>query len=166
MIGRCTVFTSINPKHLGKVYTLKDGALHKEVAGNLSQGTFTTASFSTATELAALLAGVGTHQALSASLPVGSGSGEVVTEKALPTMPGARARSKRFFALKPEPGFLLLDYDAPKQEKTLSAGELFALLSELVPAVAVAGVVAYLSGSSRIYEGDKCHRGIGGRTCR
>lgn len=162
MIGKATLFTSKKPSTLGKCFSLVDGVLQKTVAGSMAVGSFETLSFSTATDLAALLAGVGTHQALSASLPVGSGSGEVVTERALPTTPGAVARSKRFFALKPEPGFLLLDYDAPKKGGALSAGDLFTLLVGLVPAVAGAGLVAYFSGSSLIYAGDEQHRGIGG----
>ena len=163
MIGKAVKFTSIKPIHQGKVFTLKDGALHKEVAGSMAEGTFETASFKTPAELAALLASVTTSQALSASLPVGAGAGRVVTEKALPSNPGAVARTKRHFTLPAhQPGFLLLDADAPKGSEGLSAGALGALLCELVPAVAAAGVVAYPSGSSLIFEGDRQHRGICG----
>lgn len=164
MIGRCTLFTSITPKTLGKVFRkLPDGTLDKQVAGNMSEARFEAVSFATASDFAALLQSVGTHQALSSSLPVGAASGRVVTEKALPNTPGAVARSKRFFALKSEPGFLLLDADAPKDgSKPLDSQALFALLCELVPDAAQVGVIAYPSGSSLIYEGDTQHRGIGG----
>jgi len=162
IIGHCTVFASTRPEVLGKVYTLKDGTLHKEVAGNMSAGTFETAAFSSAADLAALLQSVTTSQALSASLSVGADRGSVCTERALSASAGSVARSKRFFALKSAPGFLLLDYDAPKDGKRLSAQELFSLLCDLVPDAAQAGVIAYPSGSSLIFEGDKQHRGIAG----
>lgn len=163
MIGKAVKFTSIKPAHLGKVFTLKDGALHKEVAGSMAEGTFETASFKTPADLAALLASVTTSQALSASVPVGGGAGRVVTEKALPSNPTAVARTKRFFALPAQQhGFLLLDADAPKGREGLSAGALVALLCDLVPAAAAAGVVAYPSGSSLILEGDTQTRGIVG----
>ena len=124
-------FTSIKPAHLGKVFTLKDGALHKEVAGSMAEGTYQTATFKTAADLAALLASVTTSQALSASLPVGAGAGRVVTEKALPSNPGAVARTKRFFNLPAQPGLVLLDHDQEKGKDALSAGDLFKLLPEL-----------------------------------
>lgn len=163
MIGKAVKFTSIKPAHLGKVFTLKDGALHKEVAGSMAGGEFVTVTFKSAADLAALLASVTTAQALSASVPVGAGAGRVVTEKALPSNPGAVARTKRFFALPAQQhGFLLLDADAPNGSEGLSEGALFALLVELVPAAAAAGVVAWASGSSQIWVGDTCHRGSGG----
>lgn len=88
--------------------------------------------------------------------------GHVVTERALSSSPGAVARSKRFFHLPTTPGLLCLDHDPEKGKPALDAAALFALLCQMVPAAAQAGVVAYPSGSSLIYEGDKQHRGIAG----
>ena len=163
MIGRATVFTTTRPAHLGKVFTLKqDGTIEKTVAGNLSQGTHHQVQFGNATELVALLKSVTTSQALSSSLAVGADSGRVVTEKALSSSPGATARSKRFYHLPASPGLLCLDHDPEKGKPAPDASALFALLCQMVPAVAHAGVVALPSGSSLIYEGGKQHRGIAG----
>lgn len=157
MIGRSTVFTTVRPVHLGKVFTLnKDGSIEKTVAGNMSEGTFHEVQFGNATELAALLKSITTSQALSSSVAVGADTGRVVTEKTLSSSPGAVARSKRFFHLPATPGLLCLDHDPEKGKPALDATALFALLCQMVPAAAQAGVVAYPSGSSLIYE----HAGI------
>ena len=60
------------------------------------------------------------------------------------------------------PGFLCLDHDPEKGKPALDAATLYEFLCELVPAAAHAGVVAYPSGSSLIYEGSKQHRGLAG----
>lgn len=139
MIGKATLFTSIRPAQLGKLFSLRpDGTLDKQVAGNMSEGTHGTVEFETVAGLAAILKSVGTNQALSSSVSVGADSGRVVTEKALPASPGAVARSKRFFTLRAGPGFLCLDHDPEKGKPVLDAITLYALLCELIPAAAQA----------------------------
>lgn len=159
--GALTLFSS--HKALGKLFRLlPDGTLEKTVEGSMAAAEFETLPFKSVADLAALLASVTSAQALSASISVGGGSGRVVTEKALPSNPGAVSRTKRHFTLPAQPGLLLLDHDPAKGQSALSAGYLFKLLCELVPAAAAAGVVSWASGSSQIWEGDTCHRGVGG----
>lgn len=166
MIGNLTRICSTCPDQLGKTFTLTpDGTLCKTTAGQMVQGTYTTETFSTVADLAAILKDTTTSEALSASLPTsGQVKGRVVTEKALAANPGAVARTKRHFGLPSgQAGFMCLDADVPKDGQPLTREQLWALTLSLCPDAASTGVVYWPSGSSFIHEGSHQHKGIGGQ---
>lgn len=90
MIGRLTLFTSEST--LAKRWELdKEGKPFKTSAAQMTRGSYAVREFSTAAELAALLDGVTTRQAVSASLPLdGSASGTIVTQSALARSGGSK----------------------------------------------------------------------------
>ncbi|OYY62016.1 MAG: hypothetical protein B7Y51_09220 [Burkholderiales bacterium 28-67-8] len=158
-----TVFTTTNPKSLGKTFKLGMKGLEKSTAGHMRDGTFQVRCSSTAPELVALLSSVNTDQALSASLPINlSTSGQIVTKDAAESRPGALSRSKDCFAFAVgQPCLITLDYD-PKDE-TLSRHQLWARLQDVCPAVAGSLAVWWCSGSSHIYNGDTEFQGLRGQ---
>lgn len=166
MTSALTVFTSEQPRALGKTYSLDSGnRLAKTTAGQMSRGTFEVRSFATASEFVGILESLSKSQALSSSLPLsGKASGRVVTERALPTSPAAVARTKRHFGLPTgQAGFALIDVDAPKTGDPLRREELWSILQGLCPSLSGAGVVWWPSGSSCIYNGDAEVQGIRGQ---
>lgn len=165
-----TIFTSTAPATLGKTYTLQaDGKLSKTTAGQMVAGSFTVKPFNTAHDLATILSCLTTAQAISSSLPTsGKPSGRVATEKALASgnHSDAVARTKRHFNLPAgQPGFALIDVDAPPSSEPLSRDALWQLLTDLCPAIASAGVLWWPSGSSCIFDGDTQLQGIRGQHC-
>jgi hypothetical protein len=150
-IGFLTVFTSTRPSQLGKVYSVLDGQLRKEVAGHMVEGNYTVRTFTSAASLAALLSTIGTNQAICPSLPrVDEPTGKIVTE-ARSKSADALARTQKDFPFKAVPGVLTLDYDPPAEQPSLTRDELWAKLIFLVPAIAHIGVVWWCSGSSHIH---------------
>jgi hypothetical protein len=161
-----TIFTSTNPEHLGKVYSLKGGALHKETAGFMVAGDYDTVEVDNIHGLAALLEVIGTNQAISNSL-VKKGlplTGAVASKKMLPQTPKAIARTKENFNLDHAcRGVLTLDYDPAPDSKVLSRNELWKLLQETIPGLSNAGVVWWCSGSSYIFNGETELKGLSGQ---
>lgn len=155
-----TRFDSSRP--LGKEWhLLPDDTLEKHVNGQMTEGTFTTLERDTAAEFADVLNSLSANQALSSSLCIDADSGRVVTEKALSANPGAYARTKASFVLKPgQPTFALIDFDCAADGKVWTPESARDWLITLWPDLASAGMVIYASGSSCIFEGDKQHRGL------
>ena len=153
MIGQLTVFTSLQPTQLGKVFSLKEGQLHKDVAGQMTEGTYEVKSFTSPDTLADLLQEVGTNQAISSSISrTGAPNGRVLVE-AKARVAGVLARTMKDFPFKNGPGLLTLDYDPQKGQAVLTREELWAKLLQLVPAAASCGAVWWSSGSSFINNG-------------
>ena len=89
--GQITLFTSEQPKELAKVYSLRDGELHKETAGHMSLGQYEVKTFQTVQDFVALIADVKTSQAICNSLPKDGLplSGRVASKSLLSDHPGA-----------------------------------------------------------------------------
>lgn len=153
MVGQLAIFTTLQPAQLGKVFCLKEGKLHKTVAGQMTEGTYEVKSFTSPATLAALLQGIGTNQAISSSISrTGAPSGRIlVAEKAKAA--GVLARTMKDFPFKNGPGLLTLDYDPQEGQAALTREELWAKLLQLVPATAGCGAVWWSSGSSFINNG-------------
>lgn len=163
MSGALTVFTSTRPAQLGKVFTLQDGQLHKEVAGNMAEGSYEVKTFDSRETLASLLQTIGTNQAISTSLPrTGELTGRVLTE-AKAKGANCLARTKKDFPFKAVQGIMTLDYDPPKGQAVLMRDELWAKLLMLCPAIAQAGAVWWSSGSSFIHSPTEQLQGLRGQ---
>jgi hypothetical protein len=155
--GQLSVITGARPDVLGKVFTLKDGKLHKETAGPLSVGTYEVRSVSNAGDLISLLSSIGTNQCISSSIPMENlpQSGQLVSRKLKAEYPGAITRTKDDFGFRHGvPGVLALDYDPQPGDIPMRPDELWALLQDGIPDVQTAGVMHWLSGSSHIWHGD------------
>lgn len=165
MNGALTVFTSETPTTLGKVFQLGgDGVLVKDTAGQMVEGTFQVREFNDVEGLGALLATVGTNQAISASVPRnGAGSGCIVTKDAKPTHPGALSRTKDDFGFAVQPGVMVLDYDPPATGEALTRDALWAVVVQTAPGLKAAGVLWWCSGSSHIFEGEVERQGLRGQ---
>ena len=148
MNATLTVFTSIKPTQLGKVFSLEKGLLTKKVAGNMCEGTYEVKHFDSPESLAALLKAVGTTQAICTSTPRnGEPAGRVtIADKAAAL--GCLARTAVDFPFAPGAGILTLDYDPPGV--ALSRDELWRTLCSICPDAAAAGAVWWCSGSSHI----------------
>lgn len=163
MKGQITIFTTLQPAQLGKVFSLKEGKLHKTVAGQMTEGTYEVKSFTSPATLAALLQGIGTNQAISTSSPrTGALSGRVLVE-AKAKAAGTLARTMKDFPLKEGHGCLTLDYDPPKGQAVLTRDELWVKLLQLVPTAASCGAVWWSSGSSHINGPDGELQGLRGQ---
>lgn len=151
--GALTVFRSSDVS-LAKQYSLdSDGKLIKRASANMTSGTYQVHEFNNVAALAQLIEGLGTQQALCASLPNdGSSSGRIMCQAALSANFDAKARSKAHFSVQPRPGLLFLDHDA-SADASLSRNELWSLLLQAAPALAHAGVMWLPSGSSHVFNG-------------
>ncbi|WP_430417985.1 hypothetical protein [Methylibium petroleiphilum] len=152
-VGALTVFCSETAK-LAKEYSLAaDGELVKRSSAQMSSGTFEVREFDSVAGLAQLIEGLTTQQALCASLPHdGSTSGRIVCQATLTANPGALARSKAHFGLKPRPGLVFIDHDSVAGE-ALSRDELWCLLLQAAPGVSESGALWLPSGSSHVCNG-------------
>ena len=90
MTGRLTIFESTST--LAQRWELNaEGKPCKTSAAQMTQGTYRVAEFGSASDLATLLDGVTTNQAVCASLPLdGSLAGVIVTQAALARMGGSK----------------------------------------------------------------------------
>ena len=150
MTGSLTVFTTVRPAQLGKVFTLHEGQLKKTVASNMCEGTYEVKTFTSREVLADLLQTIGTNQAISTSLPrTDELTGRLLTA-ALAAAAGCLARTKLDFVFRKVAGLLVLDYDPAKGQPVLTGDELWAWVLLICPAVANAGVVWWCSSSSHI----------------
>lgn len=165
MNGTLTVFTSEKPTVLGKTFRLgADGALVKDTAGQMVEGTFQVREFEDVEGLRALLASVETNQAISASVPRnGAGAGRIVTKDAKHIHPGALSRTKADFGFAVQPGVMVLDYDPPATGEALGRDALWAVVQQAAPGLNAEGVLWWCSGSSHIFEGETERQGLRGQ---
>lgn len=163
LAGKLTLFTSTLPDTLGKIFEFAATGLKKTTAGQMVAGTFEVKTFDNAAALAGLLAEVGTHQAISASLPLsGSETGVIVTKAEKSKHQGALARCKDDFGfLAAQPGVIVLDYDPAPDAPSLTAEQLFALL--IILGIVGGGIVWWCSGSSYIHHGEAEIQGLRGQ---
>lgn len=161
--GRLTIFESVST--LAKHWQLDaEGKPCKTSAAQMTQGTYQVAEFASAADLASLLGGVTTNQAVCASLPLDSSStGAIVTQDALPKNPGSRARTKTHFGLHAAPGLLFLDHDSATAGGGMSRDDLWRWLVKFIPQIESVGVVWRPSGSSHIHHGEDDMTGLRGQ---
>jgi hypothetical protein len=163
--GRLTVFTSIRPPNLGKIYSLGASGLTKRTAGAMVAGTFATGTFANVDDLSTLLLGIDTDQAISASLcTAGRLSGNVVAKNALQPKGDSIARTRDNFSF-PEgsAGIVILDYDPPAQSVAMSPSELWKLLLAVCPPLGSGSALWWCSGSSFIFSGETEFQGLRGQ---
>jgi hypothetical protein len=142
MTARLTVYWS--PDLLCKQWALDAaGVPVKAAAAQFWRGGYDVLSFNSASELAAILSGITTHQALCASLPHDGSTTGVITTAANEGRDGAKSRSKRNFGLQRAPGLLFIDCD----EAGISRDDLWAKLCEFIPALRQCGAVWWPSGT-------------------
>lgn len=164
MNAALTLITSTKPAHLGKRYRLTASGLEKSTAGEMVAGQHETVSFSTVEDLAAILSGVTTDQAITSSLPRdGRASGEIVTSAAKAKNPQALSRTKADFGLPSSPGVFILDYDPAPVGASLTCNQLWDALQDVMPSVKEAGVLHWSSGSSFVFNGETELQGLKGQ---
>ena len=152
MKGHCTIFES--PRLLGKeLNLLPGGAIEKRVTGQLSDGTFRTLEWETDADFCRILESITTKQALCFGANAAADSGRVVSEKNLSRTPGAFSRTKQHFTSVQGPTAALLDFDCPDGGKVWTPQEIKALLCSMFPSIADAGLIAFASSSSEIWQG-------------
>lgn len=152
-----TRITSTNPERLTKTWCIQDGKPHKLSAGQLIEGLADRVAAATPVDLAALLSGLAQTQALTCGLPPAEHHALVTADKleALHSREGiadAIARTNDFFSWNPGPGWLMLDYDPPKDGDALSREQLLSLIFEVAPGLKRAPMVWNTSSSSEIWN--------------
>lgn len=162
--GALSLITTTKPASLGKHYKLTAKGLDKTTAGEMVAGSHETVELSGVEDLAAILQAVGTHQAISTSLPRdGQLSGAIVTKSAKADNPGALARTKDDFGLPEGGGVFIGDYDPPPTGEPMSSDQLWACARSVVTGIESAGVLHWSSGSSWIYNGETLLQGQRGQ---
>ncbi len=151
-----TLITARKPAILSKRFTLDDdGTLQKHPGGMLTQGTAERRTVTIA-EFCALLAGLGSAQALTFGV-CGHPTAYVVAQKKLSKATGTLpivARDRAHFTWPTGPGLLMLDYDPAKDGTPLTRKELLKALYAVWPDLQCSPHVWRESASSCIYRTD------------
>ncbi len=151
-----TLITARKPAILSKRFTLDDdGTLQKHPGGMLTQGTAERRTVTIA-EFCALLAGLGSAQALTFGV-CGHPTAYVVAQKNLSKATGTLpivARDRAHFTWPTGPGLLMLDYDPAKDGTPLTRKELLKALYAVWPDLQCSPHVWRESASSCIYRTD------------
>lgn len=156
--GQVTVFSS--PSLLAKTWKLDDdGKAVRETAAQMTSGSYETLNFSTVDELADILRGVTTRQALCASVALdGSESGTITTQARVSSDPSAKTRTKGCFGLPAGAGIGFIDCD-----EGITRDQLFGMLFDAVPALRGAAMLWRPSGSSHVFRDDEDLTGLKGQ---
>lgn len=169
-IGTVTVITSVKPANLGKAYALDrrtpSGNLDPGTRADLTQGRFMLATFDSVKGFAALLANLGTNQALCQSVPTTDDKeGTIVVKDVAEAKPKPQqlARTKEHFKFKEQPGVMTLDYDPADPKNALTRDQLWAQLTAISPTIENAQVVWWGSGSSHIHGPEGEIQGLRGQ---
>ncbi|MCC6076044.1 hypothetical protein ACFPTX_16085 [Pseudomonas sp. GCM10022188] len=154
-----TRITSTNPTYLTKTWSLQEGEPYKLSAGQLINGFADRVAAATPEDLASLLSGLAPTQALTFGLPPADHHFVVTADKLEAHLPregktGAIARTNDFFTWNPGPGWLMLDYDPPKDGDALSCEQLSSIIFEAAPGLKPAPMVWSTSSSSEIWNGE------------
>ena len=119
-----SVFTADNELRLTKTFRVVGDKIEKTPSANMARGAVRVARADTGAELAAILAGLATNEALSIGRPKGglTEARIIPKERAIADpQPGRIARALEFFAFDPAPGWLLIDYDDKGQPPEVRA---------------------------------------------
>jgi hypothetical protein len=168
-VAHVTLITSENPKMLTKQYSLgASGELVKKIGGSLVRGKFEVVPAATPEELARLLSGISSNQALTYGVPLCKEmSGSIASRKEARN--GDITRTRDAFGFESGPGWLLLDID-PGNEELGAPGssweEVYTALDKAIPGFrkSVPHVLGH-SASTFLYKTDDgtCLRGEGGK---
>lgn len=153
---------------LTKTYKLDEsGNVVQHTSANMSQGTATVRSFNTVHELAEILAGLNTNQAMSWGVVKNIHPGQSVTvlSKAKYDDQGrpktAIARTKDFFNWGENGGVMMLDFDF--KDVAMSQDEIIQRLYSIMPELQESAFIWWCSSSSYIYNGDAQHSDLKGQ---
>lgn len=158
-----TKLTSNNPEILSKSYRLTGAELKKSSAGQMVRGEFQILQCGSIESFCNILKNLKLNEALTYGVPQWvSDQGSIASRNA--AAPGELTRTRENFDWPQGPGILFLDYDPPKGAKSLSAEEVWQILTEICPALATAPVVILSSASGFIYnsETEEELKGAGG----
>jgi len=157
-----SLFTAANPKRLSKLYHLgEDGALSVLPGGSLVRGHYERVEAGEPWELAALIDGLDTNQALAYGTTRYTSSSVAARSRA---REGEITRTREYFDWPAAPGWLMLDHDPRGDEEALDREGFLDVLRLAWPEIANAPMVLGDSGSSHIYRADtdECLKGRGG----
>lgn len=161
-----TLLTSHKPQTLTKKYFLnKDGSLGKSTAASMTEGKAETIPAKSMADFAEVLVDLKPNQALLFGTPKQSRI-KLLTKKRFEERgrpEGYATRSKDHFAWPAGGGVLLLDYDPCPARPALSSEQLREQLTNIVPELANAGCVQWLSSSSLIFNGKTELQGVRGQ---
>jgi hypothetical protein len=161
-LGQLSVITSLLPAQMGKRFELTPTGVSKSVAAQMQHGRLDVHTFGNAADLASILKGLATHQALCAGLPKsGARSVEIYTKAELIKHPNAIARSNEFFYFPAGPGLMILDYDP--HGTALEKTELMQAFENACPQIADAMRIWWSSSSSNIHFQDSIINGLSGQ---
>ena len=167
--AQVTVIAATRPARLAKRFSLVDGKLRKEGAGSLSVGRIEIVDARTPGDLAEILQGLASPQALIYGIPKHAGASQVVSKSVLDRVDavpeGTIARTAENFVWPSGPGWLMLDYDPPPDADAMSGEALRAVLYDTAPALRNAPHLWAVSASSEIWNAETGERlrGISGQ---
>lgn len=147
-----TIATSTRPQRLTKQWEICDGEPKKQSAGMMTEGGVARTSASNPEELAAVLLGLKSNQALIFGLPPADHHRVTTAAKVSQAEPGTIARIADNFHWNAGPGWLLLDYDPAPGADPLSRDAWLARLFEVAPELEHAPRVWSVSSSSEIWN--------------
>ena len=167
MDASCTLITAINPTTVTKEFSLHDnGELNKKTTAHVTAGRMETVVCKNMNEFSVLLKRLETNQCLVYGVPPHSPV-DLVTEEEwvkVGCLSSQIARTKKTMNWPTGPGILMLDYDAPKDEKlALTQEELVRILFEACPGLHLFDILWWPSTSSCIWKDEKELIGIKGQ---
>lgn len=152
-----TKITSYKPQKLTKSYFLDDdGKIQVKTSASMTEGQAEIVELSNLGEFSKLLSDLKPNQALCFGVPKQSPV-KLRTKKCFEEMgrpDGYAPRSKEAFSWPNGAGLMLLDYDPRPGRTPLTPEQLREQLIDVVPALAAAGSVQWLSSSSMIYNSE------------
>lgn len=165
-----TVVTSERPTVLTKTYQLNDGVIQQpKTTANMVQGTGITKTFKDINELAEILTGLNTNQAMTWGIvpdkqtdtPFQIFSKTEYEKQGQPQ--NAVTRTKDFFRWGDFGGVMMLDFDFKDESKALSKEQIIKTLYNVMPSLESAAYMWWCSSSSFIYNGEQQHTGLRGQ---
>ena len=165
-----SVFTS--PEILTKALSIVDGRLRKSPGGHMTTGQVKRETVHTPADLAGVVQGLTTHQALGFGLcqyPFAIIAAQGRLDKIPPnsSTPTIARTAQNFTFAKGQPGILMLDVDPPKDgTPPLTRAQALDLMASVWPGAARAPVVICDSASSHIWNGETGEELIGARGLR
>ena len=152
---------------LTKTYKLVDGKPTQETSANMAQGAATVKAFNTVHELAAILKGLKTNQAMSWGVVKNAHpeqSIQVLSRKKYEEQgrpKNAVARTNDFFEWGASGGVMMLDFDF--KGDAMPKDQIMQTLYSIMPKLQESAFIWWCSSSSFIYNGDTQHSGLKGQ---
>ena len=152
---------------LTKTYRLVDGKPTQETSANMAQGAATVKAFNTVHELAAILKGLKTNQAMSWGVVKNARpeqSIQVLSRKKYDEQgrpKNAVARTNDFFEWGASGGVMMLDFDF--KGDAMPKDQIMQTLYSIMPKLQESAFIWWCSSSSFIYNGDTQHSGLKGQ---